>query len=47
MICAYASEIIVSAGILIESQFRVDDVKEFVFPHPTVGEIIREGIFKF
>jgi dihydrolipoamide dehydrogenase len=47
MICAYASEIIVSAGILIESQFRVDDIKEFVFPHPTVGEIIREGIFKF
>jgi len=26
---------------------RVDDIKEIVFPHPTVSEIIREGIFFF
>ena len=42
---SYASEIILSAGILIESEMRIDDIKEFVFPHPTVGEIIREAIF--
>jgi len=42
---SYASEIILSAGIMIESEMRIDDIKELVFPHPTVGEIIREAIF--
>ena len=42
----YASEIIVSAGIMIETEMRIDDIKEIVFPHPTVCEIIREGIFQ-
>jgi len=41
----YASEIILSAGIMIENEMRIDDIKELVFPHPTVGEIIREAIF--
>ncbi len=47
MIGSYASEIIVSAGMMIETQMRVKDIKEIVFPHPTVCEIIREAIFKF
>ena len=42
----YASEIIVSAGIMIETEMRIDDIKEIVFPHPTVCEIVREGIFQ-
>ena len=42
----YASEIILSAGIMIETEMRVDDIKELVFPHQTVGEIVREGIFQ-
>lgn len=46
MIGNYASEIIYGAGIMVETQMRVDDVKELVFPHPTVAEIIRETIFK-
>ena len=46
MIGSYASEIIFGAGIMIENEMRVDDIKELVFPHPTVSEIIREGIFK-
>lgn len=41
----YASEIIISAGIMIESEMRIDDIKELIFPHPTVSEIIREAIF--
>ena len=45
MIANYASEIILSAGIMIETEMRIDDIKEIVFPHPTVGEVIREGIF--
>jgi dihydrolipoamide dehydrogenase len=41
------SEIIWGAAALIEAEFRVDDVKELVFPHPTVSEIIRETIWEF
>lgn len=46
MIGSYASEIIFGAGIMIETQMRVDDIKEIIFPHPTVCEILREGIFQ-
>ena len=46
MLANYASEIIVSAGIMIETEMRIDDIKEIVFPHPTVCEIVREGIFQ-
>ncbi len=42
----YASEFIVAAVMMIESQFKIDDIKEFVFPHPTVCEIMREAIFQ-
>lgn len=45
MIGSYASEIIYGAGLMVESEMRVNDIKELVFPHPTVSEIIREGIF--
>jgi len=47
MIANYASEIIYGAAAMIEMEMRVDDIKEIVFPHPTVSEIIREGIFFF
>lgn len=46
MITNYASEIIVSAGQMIETEMRIEDIKEIVFPHPSVCEIIREGIFQ-
>jgi len=42
-----ASEIIYGAALMIETQMRATDIKELVFPHPTVSEIIREGIFQF
>lgn len=45
MIGNYSSEIIYGAGLMIETEMRVDDIKELVFPHPTVCEILREGIF--
>ncbi|HHW00840.1 MAG TPA: dihydrolipoyl dehydrogenase [Clostridiaceae bacterium] len=45
MIGNYSSEIIYGAGLMIETEMRVDDIKELVFPHPTVCEVIREGIF--
>jgi len=46
MIGNYSSEIIYGVGLMIEAQMRVDDIKELVFPHPTVSEIIREVIFE-
>lgn len=46
MIGSYASEIIYGAAMMIENEMRVQDIKELVFPHPTVSEIIREGIFQ-
>ena len=39
------SEIIQSACIAIESEMTVEQLKEVVFPHPTVGEIIKETAF--
>lgn len=42
----YASEFILSAVIMVETQMRINDIKEIVFPHPTVCEVIREGIFQ-
>lgn len=46
IIGSYASEIIVSAGIMIEKEMTIDEIKEIVFPHPTVSEVIREAIFQ-
>jgi len=46
MIGNYSSEIIYGVALMIEAQMRVDDIKELVFPHPTVSEIIREVIFE-
>lgn len=39
-----ASELIVIAGIAIEKGLTVDELKSMVFPHPTVGEIIKEAL---
>jgi len=45
MIGSYASEIIYGAAMMVENEMRVEDVRKFVFPHPTVCEVIREGMF--
>lgn len=42
----YASEIIISAGIMIEKEMSIDEIKKLIFPHPTVSEVIREAIFQ-
>ena len=40
-----SSEIIWGACMAIEQEMTVDEMKEVVFPHPTVSEIIKEAIF--
>lgn len=37
-----ASELIVLAGIAIEEGRKLADFRRYVFPHPTVGEVLRE-----
>ena len=46
MIGNYASEIIYGAAMMVENEMRVEDVRRFVFPHPTVCEVIREAMFQ-
>ncbi len=46
MIANYASELIYGAAAMIETEMTVDSLKEIVFPHPTVCEVIREALFE-
>lgn len=39
-----ASELIVIAGIAIEKGMKAEELTSFVFPHPTVGEILKEAL---
>ncbi|HKL21122.1 MAG TPA: FAD-dependent oxidoreductase, partial [Tichowtungia sp.] len=47
MFGAYSSEIIWGVAAMIESELRIKDIQEIVFPHPTVGEVIRSTMFQF
>jgi len=46
MIGSYASEIIYGAVMMIEKEMTIDEIKQLVFPHPTVCEALREAIFQ-
>ncbi|MCL2059820.1 MAG: NAD(P)/FAD-dependent oxidoreductase [Oscillospiraceae bacterium] len=43
----YASEIIMTAVAMMESQRPAEALRGLVFPHPTVGEILREALFAY
>ena len=40
------SEIIYGAAAMIEAEFRVKDIKDIIFPHPTVSEIIKDTVWE-
>lgn len=40
-----ASELIVNLGMAIEKKMTGEELNSIVFPHPTVGEIIKETLF--
>jgi len=42
---AYASEFIWGGAALIEQELRSEDVKQLIFPHPTVSELIRDAVW--
>ena len=46
MVGNYSSEIIYGAAMMIETEIDIDSLKELVFPHPTVCEVIREALFE-
>lgn len=41
----YASELILAVSSLIDLKIDIERIKKLVFPHPTVGEIIKEVLF--
>lgn len=43
----YSSEFITSAAICMEMELTAEDMKEIVFPHPTLSEIVREAAFRY
>ena len=42
-----SSEIIYGAAAMIEAELRIKDIREIIFPHPTVSEIFKEAVFSF
>lgn len=44
---SYASEMIWGASILLEQEMTIEDLRQLVFPHPTVSEGIREAAWAF
>jgi len=45
MIGSYASEMIYGASMMIDAELDMERIRRFVFPHPTVCEIIKEALF--
>ncbi|MCL2509234.1 MAG: dihydrolipoyl dehydrogenase [Oscillospiraceae bacterium] len=46
LVGSYASEMIYGAALMLETKLNVEALKELVFPHPTVSEVIREALFE-
>ena len=47
LIGAYAGEMIWGGAQMLETQLRVNDARQIIFPHPTVSEIVREVLWEF
>ena len=45
MVGSYVSEIIYGAAMMVHSKLPVQHLDKIVFPHPTVGEVVREALF--
>ncbi len=46
MVGSYASEIIMTATMMVDTELTPARLQKMVFPHPTVAEVIREALFK-
>ncbi len=43
---SYASEMIVTCELMMNEKFTLEELKKIIFPHPTVGEAVRELLFE-
>jgi len=46
MLGGICSEIIHSAAVMIEDEMRLRDVKEVIFPHPSMSEIMKDAVWQ-
>jgi dihydrolipoamide dehydrogenase len=46
MVGSYASEMILACELMLDTELPPEQLKKLVFPHPTVGEVVREALFK-
>jgi len=46
MVGSYASEQILACELMLDTELPAEQLKKLVFPHPTVGEALREALFK-
>lgn len=40
-----SSELVAGAAALIESELRVNEIKQIIFPHPSLSEVIRDAVW--
>ncbi len=40
-----SSELIAGAAAMIESELRVNEIKQIIFPHPSLSEVIRDAVW--
>jgi dihydrolipoamide dehydrogenase len=45
LIGGVCSEMIFGAAAMVDNEMRIDEIKEIVFPHPTVSEIIKDTLW--
>lgn len=45
MMSLYASEIILFLSSMIDLEINIDTLKRLIYPHPTVGELIKDALF--
>ncbi len=45
LIGGISSELVAAAAAMIESELRVNEIKEIIFPHPSLSEVIRDAVW--
>jgi len=45
LIGGISSELVASAAAMIESELRIKEIKEIIFPHPSLSEVIRDAVW--
>ena len=46
MIGTGSSELVFGVATMIEAELRVSDIREIIFPHPTISEVLREAAWE-